>query len=41
MLGHALDRSRRQGAESEDLTNLNAYVDRIEARPAFQKGIQA
>jgi len=41
MLGHALYMSRRLGAVSEDLTNLNAYIDRIEARPAFQKGIQA
>ena len=41
MLGHALYMSRRLGGVSEDLTNLNAYVERIEARPAFQKGIQA
>ncbi len=41
MLGHVLYMSRRLGAVSEEMTNLNAYIDRIEARPAFQKGIQA
>ena len=41
MLGHALYMSRRLGGVGEGLANLNAYIDRVEARPAFQKGIQA
>jgi glutathione S-transferase len=39
MLGHACYMSRRLGCVSDDMNNLNAYLDRIEARPAFQKGI--
>lgn len=39
MLGHACYMSRRLGCVSDDMHNLNAYLDRIEARPAFQKGI--
>ena len=39
MLGHACFMSRRLGCVSEDMTALNAYIDRIEARPAFQTGI--
>jgi len=41
MLGHACYMSRRLGSVSEDMTNLQAYLDRIEARPAFQKGCNA
>lgn len=41
MLGHACYMSRRLGCVSEDLTHLNAYLDRIEAREAFQKGFNA
>ena len=36
-----LQMSRRPAGVGEDRANLNAYIDRIEARPAFQKGIQA
>jgi len=39
MLGHACYMSRRLGCVGSDLVNLNAYLDRIEARPAFQTGI--
>ena len=39
MLGHACYMSRRLGCVSDDMHNLNAYLDRIEARPAFQKGV--
>ena len=24
----------------DDMPHLNAYIDRLEARPAFQKGVQ-
>jgi len=41
MLGHACYMSRRLGCVSEDLTHLNDYLDRIEAREAFQKGFNA
>ncbi|MEM6557600.1 MAG: glutathione S-transferase family protein [Pseudomonadota bacterium] len=39
MLGHACFMSNRIGSVSEDMTHLKAYVDRISARPAFQKAI--
>ena len=41
MLGHACYMSRRVGASDEDLPHLDTYLDRIEARPAFQKGFAA
>lgn len=41
MLGHASFMSRRLGCVGEDMPHLNAYIDRVEARPAFQKGVQA
>ncbi len=41
MLGHACYMSRRLGSVSDEMANLNAYLDRIEARPAFQKGFNA
>ncbi|MCZ6502036.1 MAG: glutathione S-transferase family protein [Gammaproteobacteria bacterium] len=41
MLGHACYMSRRLGCVGDDLTNLQAYLDRVEARPAFQKGFNA
>jgi len=41
MLGHACYMSRRLGCVSDDLVHLNAYLDRIEARPAFQAGINS
>ena len=40
MLGHALFMARRLGCFTDDMKNLNSYVSRLEARPAFQTGIQ-
>ncbi len=40
MLGHSLFMANRLGQVSDDLSNLKAYLGRIEARPAFQKAIQ-
>jgi glutathione S-transferase len=39
MLGHAAFMSNRLGCVSDDLTHLKAYVERIAARPAFDKAI--
>ena len=39
MIGHASFMARRLGCMSEEMTNLHAYVQRLEARPAFIKGI--
>lgn len=36
MTGHAVVMARRLGADLSDKPHLNAYADRIEARPAFQ-----
>jgi len=36
MLGHSCIMSRRLGCVGEELTALNAYIDRLEARPAWQ-----
>lgn len=33
--------SRRLECVTDDMTNLHAYLERIEARPAFQTGINA
>ena len=41
MLGHAAVMSQRLGCVGEELVNLTAYVERIKARPAFQKGFNA
>lgn len=41
MLGHACYMSRRLGCVGDALINLQAYLDRVEARPAFQKGLNA
>jgi glutathione S-transferase len=41
MLGHSCFMSNRFGCVGEDLTHLRAYIERIEARPAFQKAINA
>ena len=42
MLGHACYMSRRLlGGLSPELAYLDAYIDRIEQRPAFQTGISA
>ncbi len=40
MIGHASFMSRRIGCVTDDMPHLHAYIDRLEARPAFQKGIQ-
>ena len=40
MLGHACFMSRRLGCFTGDMTALDAYVNRLEARPPFQIGIQ-
>jgi len=40
MLGHACFMSRRLGCFTGEMTALDAYVNRLEARPAFQTGIQ-
>jgi glutathione S-transferase len=39
MLGHALFMANRLGQVSDDMANLKGYVNRIEARPAFQTAI--
>lgn len=41
MLGHSCFMSNRFGCIGEELTDLRAYVERIEARPAFQKAMSA
>jgi glutathione S-transferase len=41
MLGHACTMARRLGCMPEEMTHLQAYVKRLEARPAFQKGIKS
>lgn len=37
MLGHALFASHRLGQVTEDMPHIQGYLDRIQARPAFQK----
>ena len=39
MLGHACFMSNRMGCVSDEMANLKAYIQRLEARPAFQKAI--
>ena len=39
MLDHACFMSNRIGCVTDDMQNLKAYIERIEARPAFQTGI--
>ena len=41
MLGHSCFMSRRLGCVGEELGDLRAYIERIEARPAFQKAMNA
>ena len=41
MLGHACFMSNRLGCVPDEMANLKAYVERIAARPAFQKAINA
>ena len=40
MLGHACYMARQLGCMPENMTHLHAYVKRLEARPAFDKGIK-
>ena len=39
MLGHAIFMSNRSGCVTDEMTNLKAYIKRIEQRPAFQKAM--
>jgi glutathione S-transferase len=39
MLGHAAFMSNRLGCVPDTLLNLKAYIERIAARPAFEKAI--
>ncbi len=39
MLGHAAFMSNRLGCVPDEMAHLKAYVDRVAARPAFQKAI--
>lgn len=39
MLGHAAYMSRRLGCVGDDMAHLQRYIERLEARPAFQTGI--
>ena len=39
MLGHAIFMSKRLGCVSEEMQNIKGYVERIQARPAFQTAI--
>ena len=39
MLGHACFMSNRSGCVTDEMTNLKGYIDRIAARPAFQKAM--
>lgn len=39
MLGHAAYMSRRLGCVGDDMPHLQGYIERLEARPAFQKGV--
>lgn len=41
MLGHACYVARRLGCLPEELTHVHAYVQRLEARPAFEKGVKS
>jgi glutathione S-transferase len=40
MLGHACFMSNRLGCVNDEMSNLKGYVERIDARPAFQTAIQ-
>ena len=41
MLGHACFMSNRLGCVPDEMANLKGYVERIAARPAFDKAINA
>ena len=40
MLGHACFMSNRLGCVTDEMTNLKAYVERIQQRPAFKTAIE-
>ena len=40
MLGHSCFMSNRLGCVTDEMTNLNAYVERIQQRPAFKPAIE-
>ena len=39
MLGHSVFMSNRCGCVTDEMVNIKAYIERIEARPAFQTAI--
>ena len=39
MLGHSCFMSNRLGCVSDEMSNIKAYVEKLEARPAFKKAI--
>ena len=41
MLGHSCIMSGRLGAVTDDMTNLKAYIERLQARPACQEAFAA
>ena len=41
MLGHACFMSRRLGCVTDEMPHLHTYIDRVEARPAFQKAMSS
>ena len=41
MLGHACFMSNRSGCVTDEMVNLKGYIERIAARPAFDKAINA
>ncbi len=41
MLGHSVYMSNRSGCVTDEMTNIKAYIQRIEARPAFQTAMSA
>ena len=40
MLGHSCFMSNRLGCVSDEMSNIKAYVERLENRPAFKKAIE-
>jgi len=39
MLGHACFMANRNGCVTDNMTNIKAYIDKIESRPSFNKAI--
>ena len=40
MLGHSCFMSNRLGCVSDEMSNIKAYVEKLESRPAFKKAIE-